>query len=53
MAKIRVKPPKKGAKQTPAKGFRNENLRGIPCLVLVLLAMALLFVLFFFSLQGK
>ncbi|MCC7342791.1 MAG: hypothetical protein IT170_17045 [Bryobacterales bacterium] len=49
MAKIKPYSAKTKEKRKTAK---MENLRGVPCLLVVLLGMALLFYLFFLALKG-
>jgi hypothetical protein len=54
MAKTRIKPGIKGRKaQQPAKGFVRENIRGLPCLLLIVLGIVLVSYIFYLGLQGK
>lgn len=53
MAKIRIKPASKGSKAKPPKGFIRENIKGIPCLLFLILGMVLVSYLFYLGLQGK
>lgn len=50
MAKIRVKSPNKASKTKP--GLFRENLRALPCMVLVILGMVLVFYVFYLGLRG-
>lgn len=51
MAKIRVKSQNKPAKAKP--GLFRENLRALPCMVLVILGMVLVFYVFYLGLRGS
>lgn len=51
MAKLRVKPGTRAAKPKP--GLFRENLRALPCLVIVILGMAIVFYVFYLGLKGN
>lgn len=50
MAKIRVKSPNRVTKAKP--GIVRENVRALPCLLVVVLGMALVFYVFYLGLRG-
>ncbi|MCW5965936.1 MAG: hypothetical protein KIT83_17995 [Bryobacterales bacterium] len=51
MAKIRIKSTTKGSKTKP--GLFRENLRALPCLLIVILGMVLVFWVFYLGLRGS
>ncbi len=51
MAKIRVKSSSRASKTKP--GLFRENLRALPCLVVVILGMVLVFYVFYLGLRGS
>ncbi|MCU0227020.1 MAG: hypothetical protein MUF01_05235 [Bryobacterales bacterium] len=51
MSKLRVKPGTRAAKPKP--GLFRENLRALPCLVIVILGMVIVFYVFYLGLKGS